>query len=370
MSNQRAQIKISPIMGSPAAKWAYSSLIYSLFFFLNVGIHFSSYTAFTLFLCVAIYAIFILLYILATKYSDKGAIPPIAGIIIISALGTYINPGTNALYGYAAFLAAYYFNARIAWLFIVFNLAAQFTAAWVFDIFIVSFLVPSITISIGLFIFGRFSQREFIHQTLQAESNEKIEQLATIAERERIARDMHDLLGHSLSSLALKAELAEKLLAKDQYQQAEQEVKEIAEIARESLAEIRQTVTDMKQKGLAATIDKLSSQLRTLGFNCNTKVNTPELSAKTESTLIMCIKEAVTNILRHSDGDHVLIEVATKDGLVTCSIKDNGKLQKLQHGNGLDGMQSRVNEAQGRISIEIENGVAIFISLPIQETKQ
>ena len=112
--------------------------------------------------------------------------------------------------------------------------------------------------------------------------------------------DMHDLLGHSLSSLALKSELSEKLIEKGNIELAQQEISEVAELARSTLSEVRQAVTGLKLQSLNGGIEKLSEQLQHLGFKTTLDVAPIQVDASMESTLLMLCKEWVTNILRHS----------------------------------------------------------------------
>lgn len=361
------EITVPAIAKTPAAKWSYSSLIYSLFYFLEVIINIKRYSFVDLTLIACVYVLFLGLFIYITRVTGRAAVIGIVIMTITIALGASVNNGAGTLFGYGAFLASYYFGLRTTLALLAFNIAAQLLAAWQFDLLHPFFLGPSLGVTIGLSLFGKFSRKEFIHQSEQAAKNDQIEQLAAIAERERIARDMHDLLGHSLSSLALKAELAEKLLNKQRYEEAEQEVKAVAALARETLAEVRYAVTDIKQKGLENVLQKLAEQLRLLDFNCDLTINIPKLDAKTESTLIMISKEWVTNILRHSQGNNVHITLASAADTLKLTMIDNGHTDNLIAGNGIEGMQSRIAELGGTMHINTEKHVSLNVTLPLQQ---
>src|SRR5690606_21535545 len=130
---------------------------------------------------------------------------------------------------------------------------------------------------------------------------------AVIAERERIARDLHDILGHTLSSIALKAELAEKLLILDKRDEAKQHVSELHQIARNTLSLVRQTVSGYKHRGLSGEVMELCDKLRQNGFVVELTGEIPQLTPRAETALILALTELTTNVLRHSNGNHCQI---------------------------------------------------------------
>lgn len=358
-------ISIPAIANTPAAKWSYSSLIYSLFYFLDVIIHFERTTTTQLASVVLVYAAFLALFVYATRVTGRAAVVAISSMIFTIALGASVNSGAGSLFGYAAFLGSYYFGARTTLVLLVVNVGAQLAAAWQFDLLHPFFLGPSLGVTLGLSLFGKFSRKEFIHQSEQRVKNEQIEQLAAIAERERIARDMHDLLGHSLSSLALKAELAEKLMQKQRYDDAAKETHAVATLARQTLAEVRCAVTDIKQKGLESVLQKLTEQLQLLDYHCDGQWQIPVLAAKTESTLIMISKEWVTNILRHSQGNRVDISLNNDSHNINLIVTDNGQVDTIVPGNGIDGMHARVAELGGTLDIYTDEHTTLHVTLPL-----
>lgn len=269
------------------------------------------------------------------------------------------------MFGYASYFAGYYFSRTKAFGLLVVNLSAQLAAAYVFDLFSPYFLGPSIAVSVSLFLYGVFSRKEYLHVLREHKSKQQIEQLAAIAERERIARDMHDLLGHSLSSLALKSELAAKLADKGQLDTAKQEITEVAALARETLSEVRFAVTGLKQKGLKATINKLSNELKSMEFTVTSHIDDITLPAKVESTLIMLCKEWFTNIMRHCQGNSVTLAITRQADKVCLNIGDNGHTDKLQPGNGIEGMRSRVSEHGGEMTIDHQQGTKLAVTLPL-----
>ena len=158
---------------------------------------------------------------------------------------------------------------------------------------------------------------------------------------------MHDLLGHTLSSLALKSELSQKLMEKKQFEMAAQEISEVATLARSCLSEVRHAVSGLKQTGLSAEIISLTKELVAMNFDVTTDIQYKKLDAKTESALIMIFKEATTNILRHSNGSEVHFVIKQTDNDLNVELSDNGTVSNIKIGNGLQGIKSRVEELGG-----------------------
>ncbi|MUH72932.1 sensor histidine kinase [Psychrosphaera haliotis] len=338
---------IPPIANTAVAKWSYFSLIFSVFYFFNVIANFEAYSVANLAVIAFIYLTFIALFILITRANEGKAALLILLVILLSGMGAYFTPGTSALFGYAAFFSGFYFSKSQGLILFLANIVTQFLAAYIFNYWSPFFLGPTLVISSSLFVYGVFSQKEFVFNAEQDEKNQQIEQISTIAERERIARDMHDLLGHTLSSLALKSELSQKLMEKKQFEMAAQEIGEVASLARSCLSEVRHAVSGLKQTGLSAKIISLGKELDAMNFNVTTDIQYKKLDAKTESALIMIFKEATTNILKHSNGNEVHFAIKQTDDDLKVTISDNGTVSNIKIGNGLQGIKSRVEELDG-----------------------
>ena len=133
---------------------------------------------------------------------------------------------------------------------------------------------------------------------LRSAQAENVE-LAAVAERERIARDLHDVLGHTLSVIVLKAELAGRLLARDTPEEARRAAAEIADVehtARTALAEVREAIGGYRSKGLSAEIEQARQTLRAAGVQLECAAAPPSLRAREETVLSLAVREAVTNI--------------------------------------------------------------------------
>ena len=194
-------------------------------------------------------------------------------------------------------------------------------------------------------------------------AHEEIEQLAKTAERERIARDMHDVLGHSLSLIVLKSELAGRLLD-SQPSRAALEIAEIETAARQALAEVRKTITGYRSEGFASELTRAAQVLKTAGVRLNKPAKAPYLTPRHEATLSLVLREAVTNIVRHADASECSIEVSTGLDSTQLVIADDGRGDIRQEGNGLRGMRERVQELGGSLSLESSRGTRLHIELP------
>jgi two-component system, NarL family, sensor histidine kinase DesK len=195
-------------------------------------------------------------------------------------------------------------------------------------------------------------------------AQEEIEQLAAVAERERIARDLHDVLGHTLSVIVLKAELAGRLIERDP-QRAAEEIADVEKTARTALSEVRAAIGGYRSQGLPAEMGLARSTLQSAGVTLACESPLPQLHAAEETVICLAVREAVTNIVRHAQATrcHMRFTISP-DGYHTLLISDDGPHPKLQEGNGLRGMRERVQSLGGRLSITTDPGVTLLIELP------
>jgi two-component system, NarL family, sensor histidine kinase DesK len=208
----------------------------------------------------------------------------------------------------------------------------------------------------------RMRQKEKADAKLRL-AQEEIEQLAKTAERERIARDMHDVLGHSLSLIVLKSELAGRLFS-SQPSRAALEIAEIEATARQALAEVRKTITGYRSEGFASELTRAAHVLETAGVRLNRPVKAPYLTPRHEATLSLVLREAVTNIVRHAGASECSIELSTAENGTQMVIADDGRGDIRQEGNGLRGMRERVRELGGSLSLDCQRGTRLSIELP------
>jgi two-component system sensor histidine kinase DesK len=195
----------------------------------------------------------------------------------------------------------------------------------------------------------------------------EVERLAKLAERERIARDLHDVLGHTLSVVVLKSELAQKLLTRDPARAAE-EMAEVERIARDGLAEVRQAITGYRSSGLAAEIDRARETLVAAGIEATIDAGAVPLATAQETALSLALREATTNVIRHAGATRCHIRFYAQDGSVLMEVEDNGRGGEAPFGNGLTGMRERIQALGGVLSREGGHGTRLSIRLPLAQT--
>jgi two-component system, NarL family, sensor histidine kinase DesK len=147
---------------------------------------------------------------------------------------------------------------------------------------------------------------------------------AVAEERLRIARDLHDLLGHSLSLITLKAELAGRVIGTNP-DRAATEISELESVARQSLSDVRAAVAGYRQPDLAAELDSARQLLDSAGISSRiTAADTGGLSHEVDAALAWAVREGTTNVVRHSKATHVAISVSAGPAVATAEISDNG----------------------------------------------
>ncbi len=199
-------------------------------------------------------------------------------------------------------------------------------------------------------------------------SQEEVERLATIAERERIARDLHDLLGHTLSVITLKAELARKLSERGD-ERAATEIADVERISRDALRQVREAVEGFREAGLAGELARARLVCEARDITLDTEVGRVELATRQESALAMVLREAVTNLARHSNANRCRITLKREPSEIVLSIHDNGQLARPNRvtesaGHGLLGMRERLGELNGRLLVDPSDGWLLEARLP------
>jgi two-component system sensor histidine kinase DesK len=197
-------------------------------------------------------------------------------------------------------------------------------------------------------------------------SHDEVRRLAATAERERIGRDLHDLLGHTLSLITLKLELSRKLFDRDT-EAAKREVEEAEKVARHALAEVRSAVTGIRATDLAAELASARLLLESSRVHLDYGHPPVDLPVDVERGLSLILREAVTNIARHADASSAKIEMVRERNSVCMQISDNGRGGIDQDGNGLCGMRERVRALGGSLTIESsrDQGTRLRVVVPV-----
>jgi two-component system sensor histidine kinase DesK len=224
---------------------------------------------------------------------------------------------------------------------------------WVFAV-VFTMLVGAVNI--------HYSQRQRDTDKL-LRAQEEIEHLAKIAERERIARDLHDVLGHTLSVIVLKSELASRIADQDPAR-AIREIKDVENISREALAQVRTTIRGYHARSLRAEAEQASAALEAAGVKVRCDFATAQLPAAQEGVLALALREAVTNVIRHAKATSCELSLHPVPGGCQLEIKDDGCGELAPEGVGLSGMRQRIEALGGKVQRETSSGTRLLITLP------
>jgi two-component system sensor histidine kinase DesK len=181
------------------------------------------------------------------------------------------------------------------------------------------------------------------------QAREELARSAVAEERMRFARDLHDLLGHSLSLIALKSELAGRLAERDPAR-ARQEMADVEDAARRALAEVRDAVSGYRQVSLAQALAEARSALSAAGIGLRAPAAGEPLPAAVDAVLGWVVREATTNVLRHSGARSVVVDLGTTDDDVGLTVTDDGRGGTGPRGAGLSGLAERVEAVGGRLA--------------------
>ncbi|GAA3214585.1 sensor histidine kinase [Actinocorallia longicatena] len=215
------------------------------------------------------------------------------------------------------------------------------------------------TLGLGVMMMAFRHSRELVEQLREARA--EVARLAASEERLRIARDLHDLLGHSLSLIVLKSELAARMAVKDP-ERSLAEVKDVNKVAREALADVRETVSGYRQRSLAEELDSGRAVLGAAGITPAVRTCGTPLPPGRDALFAWVVREAVTNTVRHSGAEHCAITVTD----ASVEIVDDGRgAPDLRPGNGLTGLRERVAAAGGEVEAgpRAGGGFAVKVSL-------
>jgi two-component system sensor histidine kinase DesK len=224
--------------------------------------------------------------------------------------------------------------------------------------------VPVMTLIIGIIVnVERINQEKDAALKL---SYDEVRRLAALAERERIGRDLHDLLGHTLSLVALKSELAGKLMGRDPTA-AGREISEVTRVARDALTQVRSAVTGIRAAGLAAELASARLLLESDAVAFQYTLTPIALPQALEIVLAMTVREAVTNIQRHARAQCAQVALLMEGDDVVLRIDDDGRGGAIAPGNGLCGMRERIEALGGSLRVDSgpKRGTRIEARLPL-----
>jgi two-component system sensor histidine kinase DesK len=304
---------------------------------------------------------------LCTYYTGGGAATRrryIASIVVLGYVVSYFNLAALGYLIFSFFTAAFSSTVRGAAVWIAATIAGYLLEVALLgnDIqTLLSVALPAVLLGISAI----YTAYPTVQQAKLRRSADEITRLATLAERERIGRDLHDLLGHTLSVVALKSELARKLIDRD-LDAPRAEIGEVERVARDALSQVRNAVSGIRSTAIAAELQAAISLLEAQGVKVKCETERVKLPHDRETALALSLREATTNIRRHAGASGVTIRLREDAGSVVMEVVDNGRGGRIVPGNGLNGMRERLGNVGGTLQLEpvSEGGTRLFVSIP------
>jgi len=296
------------------------------------------------------------------------ALPEILTMALIGFLLAPLNGNANTYIIYAVAAAPFVIRGvrRLALFVVVLLMAYGLELAWLGFKPLVFGITTVVALASAMTNYMMLENR--LRNLALRQSSEEVHRLARLAERERIGRDLHDLLGHTLSLIAIKSELAAKLMNRDRAAAA-REVTEVMNIARDALRQVRTAVTGIRSAALEGEIASARAMLDTAGVMLTYERDGTVLPPEVETTLAMIVREAVTNIQRHARARFASIQVLLDEGAaeraVLLRVSDDGRGDITVPGNGLAGIRERVQGLGGMLEIDSPRGKGTVVRVRV-----
>ena len=204
----------------------------------------------------------------------------------------------------------------------------------------------------------------------QAKQNAQINLLLAENERSRIGQDLHDSLGHTFAMLSVKTDLALQLFQMEAYPQVEKELKEIHQISKDSMNEVRTIVENLKSRTLASELETVKKMLEIAGIEVETanQLDTASLTQELESTASMILLELVTNIIKHAKASKVYLKLERTEKELILTVRDDGCGFTSIKGDDLHTVQDRVLPFSGEVKvISWKEPTEVQVRLPYKE---
>ncbi|NQZ05936.1 MAG: sensor histidine kinase [Algicola sp.] len=311
--------------------------------------------------------VFLICYFRAFAVQELRLAYYILAICLIGVALSEINTGASIFFIYAAAFSGNFHNRNIALsallsvlLFIIFYTILTHKSGY--------FWIPAVFMSVTLGM-QNIHRIEILQKNRELkESQQQIKQLAETAERERISRDLHDLLGHTLSVITLKSALAAKMIDKNlPMAQIRTEIKAVEKLSRETLSQVRGAVRGYN----TATIDgellqaKVATQAATIKLIENIEVT--DLNPQVEAELALIIREAITNVIRHADTETVCIALTEVAGQIKLTISDEGQMITKKEQSGMQNMRVRTKNIGGEMTVTYLPNTHLEFVLPVTD---
>ena len=206
----------------------------------------------------------------------------------------------------------------------------------------------------------------------QAKQNAQINLLLAENERSRIGQDLHDSLGHTFAMLSVKTDLALQLFQMEAYPQVEKELREIQQISKESMREVRTIVENLKSRTLTSELETVKKMLEIAGIEVEiaNQLDTASLTQELESTTSMILLELVTNIIKHAKASKVYLRLERTEKELILTVRDDGCGFTSIKGDDLHTVRDRVLPFSGEVKvISQKQPTEVQVRLPYKERK-
>ena len=330
-------------------------LLWSAWLFITPAMGGGDYDVRWMLLTLASYPVFLLLYAKTLVSPARRCWRYPVGMILLCLLLLRWYPSGLSYFVFGCVMLGLARNDSLArYLLVVvgFNILLGAIAQWIgYPWQVLAWMLP-MTLIIGVII--QVEKGAKAKEAALKLSQEEVRKLAASAERERIGRDLHDLLGHTLSLITLKLELARKLSALDPVA-SRREMEDAERVARKALAEVRSAVTGIRSATLAGELASARLMLEASMVHLDYDPP-PALPADVEAALALLLREAATNIARHARAHSASVRFKRDGEVQELRIEDDGRGGVASEGNGIDGMRDRVRAMGGSLSIDSPKG--------------
>jgi two-component system, NarL family, sensor histidine kinase DesK len=307
--------------------------------------------------------LFLPVYIYSFHFSGKALLTSIGTMVALAMALIPVGGGWSSLAIYPAMQAARIRPPYIAIWVIIFSILAFFIAGLIsrqpLTWWLPSLMMPAL-------IAGAALSREAFYDRTQAllATQEEVRRLAGMAERERMARDLHDVIGRTLTLVALKADLVARCAATNG-DLAASEARFIAVQARAGLSDIRSALAGHAGGSLTNELTVSANALNTAGIDTKIEGHIAAIPPNAGALLAMTLREAVTNVIRHAAASQCLIRITSEGMMTMLIVSDDGKGGPIVEGNGLMGMRQRLIAAGGTLVVSADgSGTKLSASVP------
>ena len=308
---------------------------------------------------------FLLLYFHSYWVPADSKLWHIFGVVLLGVVAAFITPTACTLFIYASAMCHTLNNTRLAYTVLAIILATIALISWVFT-YEVYFYLPALVFSLLTGITSIYQQALDDKKRELILSRQETQRLAKIAERERIARDLHDLIGHTFSVITLKADLAGRLLDKD-LEKARNEIKQLETISRDALSQVREVVSGYRSSDLLSELANARHIFASMGVDFDYQLRDLKeahlnRNMQLNKELAIVFRELVTNIIKHANASTVRVLVTKHQQGILLTVEDNGKgMPDMSDkpdlmGNGQRGIHERISKLQGWVKLNARPG--------------